>query len=95
MEIRYEWCKEEVDENQDIIDSIFEDKLCDLKNHQGHLLLVRNEGSEDEGLTDRFWAYVKDNKLPEYFSDDLSHEVAIKVPQKYHKEYATQYKHKI
>lgn len=66
----YEWSIETVDEHGDIIDSSFWDELPKepLEENQ-RLCLVRNEGNETDGLTDRLWAYVVDGKLPEYFTD--------------------------
>ena len=90
----YEWTLEELVDG-DIIDSSFADKVSsfDKSDLTGKDLgLVRNEGNEADGLEDRFWAYVKDGKLPEYFQDGAGHEIDIKVPQKYHKELSNYYK---
>ena len=46
--------------------------------------LVRDEGNEIDGLTDRYWAYVKGGKLPEYFSDSMGVPIKIKVPKRFH-----------
>lgn len=85
--VAYEWTLETI-EDGDIVDSDFSDNLTFSKEDlQGKDLgLVRNEGNEIDGVTDRFWAYVKDGKLPEYFSDSLCHEIGIKVPQRFHNE---------
>ena len=32
------------------------------------IVLVRDQGNDEEGLTDRSWAYVTDGKLPEQFN---------------------------
>lgn len=84
--VQYEWTLEET-EDGDIIDSDFSDTLdfnkADLAGKD--LGLVRNEGNEIDGVNDRYWAYVKDGKLPEYFSDSRG-EVNIKVPQRFHNE---------
>lgn len=51
------------------------------------LVLVRHTGSDAEGVLDRFWAYVKDGKLPECF-EDCGRPTQIKVPQRFHAELA-------
>lgn len=85
--VTYEWSLETI-EDGDIIDSDFSDSLVwnaeELKGNE--LVLVRNEGNENEGVTDRFWAYVKNSKLPEFFQDGGGQTIKIKVPQKFHKE---------
>ena len=88
--IKYEWTLEEID-NGDVVDSYFSDTLTFDKNLLGMntlLGLVRNEGNENDGVTDRLWAYVKNSKLPEYFSNADGQQVGYKVPVKYHKELA-------
>lgn len=54
--------------------------------------LVRHEGNENDGVTDRLWAYVKDGKLPECFSDSMGTPIAIKVPQRFHIELKNYFK---
>lgn len=84
-ETKYEWTFESVDEFGDIVDSDFSESLSgfDKGQHQGEDLgLVRNEGDEINGLQDRFFAYVKDGKLPDHFDDHPN----MKVPKRYHKE---------
>jgi hypothetical protein len=85
--VQYEWTLETLDDG-DIIDSNFSDTLTfDKSDLDGKDLgLVRNEGNEADGVTDRLWAYVKDGKLPECFSDSMGTLVAIKVPQRFHNE---------
>lgn len=87
MQIKYEWCYETWDENDDIIDNDFADLLNEFNSDRvtNHLVLVRNEGDEINGLADRFWAYVEDGKLPKYFSDSEK-QINIKVPQRFSKE---------
>ena len=89
--IKYEWTLEEID-NGDVVDSYFSDTLTFDKNLLGMntlLGLVRNEGNENDGVTDRLWAYVKNSKLPEYFSNADGQQVGYKVPVKYHNELKT------
>lgn len=85
----YEWDFETVDEYGDVQDHNAEDKLTSFpKDTEGNLVLVRQEGSDAEGVTGRYWAYVKDGQLPEYFEDSTGQEVNIKVPKKYKDELA-------
>lgn len=86
--VKYEWCYETRDENGDIIDSDFEDSLHLFQDNRKtpHLCLVRNEGNENAGLEERYWAYVKGSKLPQVFEDAQGHEVNIQVPQRFHVE---------
>ena len=85
--VYYEWTLEEVHTDGDIIDSNFIEKLSDLSRSDlegKDLGLVHNQGNEANGLEDRCWAYVKDGKLPEFFSDAMGSFVGVKVPQKFH-----------
>ena len=97
--VDYEWTTETIDtESGDIIDSSFYNKLSDISKddfESNDVGLVRNEGNEADGLEDRFWAYIKDGKLPAYFSDGAGHEIGIKVPQKFHKELSAYLKNQI
>lgn len=89
--IKYEWTLEEID-NGDVVDSDFSDTLTFDKSLLGMntlLGLVRNEGNENDGVTDRLWAYVKDGKLPEYFTNANGQTVSYKVPVKFHNELKT------
>jgi hypothetical protein len=86
--VAYEWTLETV-EDSDIVDSNFADNLSEIDKADligKDLGLVRNEGNENDGVTDRLWAYVKDGKLPECFSDSMGTPIAIKVPQRFHSE---------
>ncbi len=88
LQITYEWCCEILDDG-DIIDTNFADKLQDIGKDElagNDLVLVLNEGNENEGITNRLWAYVKGGKLPEYFADSMHTPTGYKVPVKYHKE---------
>jgi hypothetical protein len=82
--VSYEWSIETIDENEDIIDSSFWDEKPHKELEENErLVLVRNEGNEIEGITDRLWAYVIDGKLPKYFSDSNDCVVSIKVPKRF------------
>jgi hypothetical protein len=87
-EIKYEWSYETVDSDGDIVESIFWDTLESFfdNDRTNVLCLIRNEGNEIEGLTDRYWAYVENGILPNNFSNSIGI-VDIKVPKKFHKEY--------
>lgn len=90
LKITYEWCCETL-EDGDIIDNHFEDDLQRIPKDElpgNDLVLCRVEGNEDEGVTATLWAYVKDSKLPEYFTDSLGLPTGYKVPVKYHNELA-------
>lgn len=81
--IIYEWSLETIDEHGDIIDSDFSNSPFELIAANQRMCLVRNEGNEVDGLTDRLWAYVVDGKLPEYFTDSNDCEVGYRVPLKF------------
>ena len=95
MAVNYEWAFEITDLNNEIIDHNFFDKLSDSNGHFDRmppgefatLVLVR---TTDDG--DRQWAYVEDDKLPEYFSipegDGNYYETATRVPKRFHNEWA-------
>ncbi len=92
MTVSYEWCVEvyETDENSDIIDNMFSDKLKNLpwllQPNERHVLIRTTDD-------DRQWAYVDETRmLPKYFSipceDGKYHETATAVPQRFHREIA-------
>lgn len=87
MKTTYEWDYETVDENGDIVDHNHADQLSKFTDGDktNTLVLVRDVESENNGLEDRTWAYVKDGKLPEYFSDARG-ALVYKVPQRFHAE---------
>jgi hypothetical protein len=103
-QVNYEWCIEFYtdDEFQDIADLNFSnaDKLefdeSDFDapdGQQARLCLVRKEGNEADGETDRWYAYVEHGELPKNFTDSFGYEVNIPIPQKYHKQlYSYRYK---
>lgn len=91
-EIKYEWDIEEIDEHGDIIDHNHADRLGDLdltelKDANKRLVLIRDEGNQNDGLQERYWAYPINGVLPEYFSDAMG-EVQIKVPKYLCEEYS-------
>ena len=75
-------------EDGDIVDSDFGDVLSfDKAQLPGNDLgLVRSTGNEMEGVTSIHWAYVKEGKLPEFFSDELGRETSFRVPARFHLE---------
>lgn len=87
--VSYEWDYEIMDESgEEIVDHNHRDTLAEFTKEDitGPLVLIRNEGNENAGLTGRLWAYVYDGKLPEYFSDANEQETGYKVPAKFHTE---------
>lgn len=88
-QISYEWDVEELDDNGEILDHVWRDKLSDFRSPafecRHALVLVRDEGNEFEGLQERFWAYEEGGKLPEFFSD-TQRETRIRVPERFHAE---------
>lgn len=83
----YEWDYETLDENGDIMEHDHADRLSDFSESQktDTLVLVMDEGKENSGIESRSWAYVKDGKLPDFFSDAFQRPVS-KVPERFHKE---------
>ena len=84
--ITYEWTLEIIEDGE-IIDSQFQDILSDIPKEDlpgNDLGLVTNEGNEIDGVTGRLWAYVKDGKLPECFTNADGQPVEYKVPQRFH-----------
>lgn len=84
-EVHYEWVAEPTDEFGDIIDPLFGDTFADVVKfaegyecHATNFALVRNAGTEADGLEERGYAYLDEtDHLPEYF--DCGH----KVPKKF------------
>lgn len=85
--VTYEWTLETIEEGE-IVDCDFADTLTSewINVPDSDLGLVRSEGNEDDGITDRVWAYVKDGKLPECFSNSMGTPITTKVPQQFHNE---------
>lgn len=86
--VLYEWDYETTDDDGDIIDHNHADKLSDFSESDKTetLVLIRDEGNADAGLTGRLWAYVIDGKLPEFFTTADGAKTGYKVPIKYRKE---------
>ena len=81
-EVYYEWSAEQISRDGDIIDCTFAPSLISLalfKHYQ--LCLLRRKGNDIDGEIDRLYAYVKDNRLPDYFEDS-----DIIVPGRFKKE---------
>ena len=87
-EVHYEWVAETRDVHEDIIDPLFGETFYDVHMmglrfehpdcHDVVYALVRNAGTEADGLEERGYAYLDEtNHLPEYF--DCGH----KVPKKF------------
>ena len=87
----FEWVIEEIDENGDIIDNDFRDKLKDLLDYKNKkpeeafsrykLGLIRLTGSDCEGITERGYAYAFGDKLAEEFDN------GYRVPKRFLAEY--------
>ena len=94
LNITYEWCCEFLQDG-DIVDNHFEDNLNEIRKDElpnNDLVLCRVEGNEYEGVTNTLWAYVKGNKLPEYFYNSMQEPTSYKVPIKYKKELSKYFK---
>ena len=89
----YEWVAEIIDIYDDIIDSQYFDTLGELQQWVKTVSpddfenykridwgLHRCSGSEADGMTDREYAYVKSNTLPDYFDQ------GSKVPKRFHEQ---------
>ena len=86
--IIYEWCLEII-ENENIVDNQFEDKLIDISKEDllgNDLVLCRAEGNEKDGIIGSLWAYVKDRRLPDYFTGAGGDSTNYQVPLRFHKE---------
>lgn len=89
MKTFYEWTVEEMD-GEDVVEASHFDtykKAMNFFEPGNHIGLVRDEVIEAEGVIDRQWAYIKDGKLPEYFSTAMGKDDGAKVPQRFHKEF--------
>lgn len=88
--VSYEWDYERTDEHGDILDHNHADRLSQfaIEDITDSLVLVRDLGNENEGLQERTFAYVKDNKLPEYFTDGAGNPIH-KVPKRFNEELKT------
>ena len=84
-QVFYEWDWETV-EDGDVVNHNFADKLSEFHDcdKSDELVLVRDDFT-DRGL-DRTWAYVKDDKLPEYFQDAYQRD-ETRVPKRFYKEF--------
>ncbi len=103
MATNYEWIVEELDvlpgaeigEDDDIIDVHHFDTFVEARAwasdniYPCRIGLTRDVGNDDEGLTDRSWAYVENRKLPEFFT--YCPELGAKVPKRFHEEIANAY----
>lgn len=84
----YEWDLETVDGHGDIEDHSHSDLLAPLwKWREGKNLVLVKDVFYDGSLEERSWAYVKDGKLPENFSDAYGRNFG-KVPARFHIELA-------
>lgn len=89
MKTIYEWCYETIVDGE-VDGNDHEEKLSNFQDNRktDTLVLVRDVFAEDGNLEDRLWAYVKDGKLPETFSDANQTPLGYNVPKRFHKELA-------
>jgi len=94
MPVVYEWDAETVstDGYEDVLDHSHRDTAIEalrdidqIDKPNMRLVLVRDVWDKHEGLIDRTWAYVDDDKLPEKFADADGLEQSC-VPKRYHSE---------
>jgi hypothetical protein len=89
----YEWGVELVidDESEDIDDTFYFDAFAEAKQeaekpregYRNVVVLIREQGSESLGVTDRQWAYLEeDGTLPEEFDG------GSRIPKRFHQEVA-------
>jgi len=75
-EVAYEWDWEVWDSYGDVEEHNFSEKIErkpeDIEAGLLHLVLVRNEGCDAEGVLDRAWAYVDDGVLPDEFDNGIT-----------------------
>ena len=76
MAVEYEWTLEDVDENDDVVESHQFESRKEMIEFAGSndptdhwdFCLVRNQGNQAEGLKDRQWAYFdRGEVVPEKF----------------------------
>ena len=88
MTVSYEWDAIELSQGGDDAD-VVEHHHCDTlreaieqlhRLNHGRIELVRDVGSEAQGITDRQWAWVRDGRLPVTFDG------GARVPQRFHNE---------
>jgi hypothetical protein len=90
IRVSYEWIVNELD-GEDIVDVNGFDTLKEALSYQGRLQrsseieLVRNEGNEASGITDRFWAPLKHGTLPAFFESSYG-VVDLLIPKRFHAE---------
>ena len=99
MRVGYEWDIETSNRDGDDITHNHRDRLRDFGGEEltqalgngvddnGNLVVLVLVRTEDGG--DRLWAYINaDVKLPEFFSDSLGRETDVRVPKRFHREFA-------
>ncbi len=87
--ISYEWVIETLDAAGEIDDVNHADTFPGFPDSDTHIGLVRDERNTFDGdLENRSWAYIKDGKLPEYFTQPSpveGQEIKVaRVPAKFH-----------
>jgi len=65
--LEHYWIVEETDDIGDILSTTEMDRVPARLLPDERLALVRDEGNEEEWVTDRQWAYVTNGQLPDEF----------------------------
>lgn len=93
MSFYYEWDVETEDDNENIDHHFCEsarEALQVASQVGGQVVLTWSSGNDMNGVTDRAWAYVKDGRLPEFFSIPSANgdyaPMGQKVPGRFHDE---------
>lgn len=87
--VRYEWDVETLD-GDDIVDHQHSETLGTLPplEQNQRLVLVRDFGNDLDGLVERSWAYVVNDRLPDCFFDAAETLTNSHVPERFRKELA-------
>lgn len=90
MSVYYEWGVEMHEVDGDDFDTDHFATYAEAKSHYDRhrdkdpwkIVLIRNVGNADVGITDRTWAYVRDGKLDLHFCDGMD-EPCYDVPKRF------------
>jgi hypothetical protein len=90
IQVSYEWTVNQLD-GEDIVDINGFDTLKEALSYQQRLQapseieLVRSEGNDACGVTDRLWATLEHGKLPEYLASAYG-ACVLRIPKRFHAE---------
>ena len=89
--VTYEWAVEKTADDSGDIDDVrfwpsYAEAVADAATPveagtTNHIALVRSVGIEADGMVDRSYAYLKEDRLPDFFENDH------RVPQRFHREF--------